>query len=241
MERAGAAVAREALAAYRAARRCGGLRRRLERRRRPRCGTVDPGGRLRCRGDAGPRWCGRRDRRALRHRLPRRAAAGGGGRDRADQRSRRTGGRGRPAVGRERLDRRDRGRRRAGRSDGDVPRGQGRAVVAPGRLHAGRVVVADIGLESVETSVGGPPSPRSSISSRVEGSSDTKYTAGSEFIVGGSPGMTGAAVLAATAVLRADAGYVTLPFRSLAAHRGGADARAGQARVGGRRRGGHDP
>jgi NAD(P)H-hydrate epimerase len=50
------------------------------------------------------------------------------------------------------------------------------------------------------------------------GERDTKYTAGTVLVVGGSPGMTGAAVLAATAALRADAGYVTLavPCASLA-------------------------
>jgi NAD(P)H-hydrate epimerase len=46
---------------------------------------------------------------------------------------------------------------------------------------------------------------------------DTKYTAGSVLVVGGQPGMTGAACLTAMAALRADAGYVTLavPAESL--------------------------
>ena len=39
---------------------------------------------------------------------------------------------------------------------------------------------------------------------------DTKYTAGSVLVVGGSPGMTGAVCLAAEAAFRADAGYVTV-------------------------------
>ncbi|HZT53140.1 MAG TPA: NAD(P)H-hydrate dehydratase, partial [Gaiellaceae bacterium] len=39
---------------------------------------------------------------------------------------------------------------------------------------------------------------------------DTKYTAGSLLVVGGSRGMTGAAALAARAAFRADAGYVTV-------------------------------
>jgi NAD(P)H-hydrate epimerase len=81
--------------------------------------------------------------------------------------------------------------------------------VAPGRFHAGTVVVADIGLEEVETdNRRATPAlldlvPRRSIR-------DTKYTAGSVLVVGGQRGMTGAACLAALAALRADAGYVTL-------------------------------
>lgn len=89
-------------------------------------------------------------------------------------------------------------------------------VVAPGRFHAGRVVVADIGLEELETTARRATDvllrevPR-------RAPHDSKYTAGTVLVVGGSPGMTGAAVLAATAALRADAGYVTLavPHASL--------------------------
>ena len=40
--------------------------------------------------------------------------------------------------------------------------------------------------------------------------SDTKYSAGSVLVVGGSPGLTGAACLAARAAFRADAGYVAV-------------------------------
>jgi len=42
------------------------------------------------------------------------------------------------------------------------------------------------------------------------GARDTKYSAGSVLVVGGSPGMTGAVCLAAEAAFRADAGYVTV-------------------------------
>ena len=42
------------------------------------------------------------------------------------------------------------------------------------------------------------------------GARDTKYSSGSVLVVGGAPGMTGAACLSAMAALRADAGYVTL-------------------------------
>ena len=81
--------------------------------------------------------------------------------------------------------------------------------VAPGRFHAGEVVVADIGLEPLET--------RHSLATREllrivprRGPADNKYTAGYAVVVGGSPGMTGAPCLSALAALRADAGYVAL-------------------------------
>lgn len=82
-------------------------------------------------------------------------------------------------------------------------------VVAPGRFHAGRVVVADIGLRGAETAA---RRVTTEILAEVprRGAEDTKYTAGTVLVVGGSPGMIGAAVLTATAALRADAGYVTL-------------------------------
>ncbi len=81
--------------------------------------------------------------------------------------------------------------------------------VAPGRFHAGDVVVADIGLEQRQTTnrrvlqevlaLVPPKRPH-----------DNKYTAGAVLVVGGSPGMTGAVCLTAKAALRADAGYVTV-------------------------------
>jgi NAD(P)H-hydrate epimerase len=88
--------------------------------------------------------------------------------------------------------------------------------VAPGRFHAGRVVVADIGLEPRPTEHRrATPAVLDLIPRR--GPRDTKYTAGSVLVVGGQPGMTGAACLAALAALRADAGYATLavPAESL--------------------------
>lgn len=89
--------------------------------------------------------------------------------------------------------------------------------VAPGRYHAGRVVVADIGLEPAPTAVvRATPSVLGLVPRR--GARDSKFTAGALLVVGGGPGTTGAAVLTATAALRADAGYVTLavPVASLA-------------------------
>ena len=89
--------------------------------------------------------------------------------------------------------------------------------VAPGRFQAGTVVAADIGLEHV------PTEHRRATPALLElvparGPRDTKYTAGSVLVVGGQPGMTGAVCLSGLAALRADAGYVTLavPAVSLA-------------------------
>jgi NAD(P)H-hydrate epimerase len=86
-------------------------------------------------------------------------------------------------------------------------------VVAPGRFHAGRVVVADIGLEELETEIRRTTESILRVVPR-RAPHDSKYTAGAVLVVGGAPGTTGAAVLAATAALRADAGYVTLAVPS---------------------------
>lgn len=82
-------------------------------------------------------------------------------------------------------------------------------VVAPGRFHAGEVVVCDIGLEAGTTEC------RRALPELLDlvprrSARDTKYSAGSVLVVGGARGMTGAACLTALAALRADAGYVTL-------------------------------
>jgi ADP-dependent NAD(P)H-hydrate dehydratase / NAD(P)H-hydrate epimerase len=82
-------------------------------------------------------------------------------------------------------------------------------VVGPGRFHVGEVEVADIGLEQVETS-------RRLVIEEVltvvprKHEPVTKYSAGMVVVVGGAPGMTGAACLAAEAAFRADAGYVAV-------------------------------
>jgi ADP-dependent NAD(P)H-hydrate dehydratase / NAD(P)H-hydrate epimerase len=89
-------------------------------------------------------------------------------------------------------------------------------VVGPGRFHAGRVVVADIDLEDVATEHRrGTPALLDLVPRRA--AEDSKYTAGTVLVVGGQPGMTGAATLTARAALRADAGYVTVavPLDSL--------------------------
>ena len=81
--------------------------------------------------------------------------------------------------------------------------------VAPGLFHAGEVVVADIGLEPLETEhrLVTPAILALVPRKRAE---DSKYTAGSVLVAGGAPGMTGAACLAAEAAFRADAGYVAV-------------------------------
>jgi len=88
--------------------------------------------------------------------------------------------------------------------------------VGPGRFHAGEVAVADIGLAAEETSA---RLVTEEILLRVprKQERDNKYSAGSVLVVGGSPGMTGAAALAARAAFRADAGYVAIaaPSESL--------------------------
>ena len=80
-------------------------------------------------------------------------------------------------------------------------------VVAPGRFHGGDLVVADIGLEPRDTEHRRvTPAILDLVPAKRAG--DSKYRAGSVLVVGGSPGMTGAVCLAAEAAFRADAGYV---------------------------------
>jgi hydroxyethylthiazole kinase-like uncharacterized protein yjeF len=81
--------------------------------------------------------------------------------------------------------------------------------VTPGGFHAGELEVVDIGLDDRETAHARPTDEILELVPR-RGPASTKYTAGSVLVVGGSPGLTGAAVLATTAAFRADAGYVTV-------------------------------
>jgi NAD(P)H-hydrate epimerase len=81
--------------------------------------------------------------------------------------------------------------------------------VAPGRFHAGEIMVVDIGLESADTAQRlVTDEVLGTVQARREG--DNKYTAGAVLVVGGSRGLTGAACLAAAAAFRADAGYVAV-------------------------------
>jgi NAD(P)H-hydrate epimerase len=81
--------------------------------------------------------------------------------------------------------------------------------IAPGRFRAGEVVVADIGLDPLETEHRlVMPAILRAVPRRSEG--QNKYTAGTVLLVGGSRGLTGAPSLAAEAAFRADAGYVAV-------------------------------
>ncbi|MCP9486121.1 MAG: NAD(P)H-hydrate dehydratase [Gaiellaceae bacterium MAG52_C11] len=89
--------------------------------------------------------------------------------------------------------------------------------IAPGRFHAGEVAVVDIGLEAAETEAAlVTPAILGLVPRKQE--HDDKYSAGSVLIVGGATGLTGAVCLAAEAAFRADAGYVAVavPEASLA-------------------------
>lgn len=84
--------------------------------------------------------------------------------------------------------------------------------IAPGAAHAGRVVVADIGIpwaaavapDAWLTSpdvLGGLPR---------KGAASDKYGSGAVLVVGGSPGLTGAPVMTARAAMRAGAGLAVV-------------------------------
>jgi len=82
-------------------------------------------------------------------------------------------------------------------------------VVAPGRFHRGELEIADIGLSGGETACRlATPGILGLVPRKQEG--DTKFSAGSVLVVGGSPGFSGAVCLAGEAAFRADAGYVTV-------------------------------
>jgi NAD(P)H-hydrate epimerase len=81
--------------------------------------------------------------------------------------------------------------------------------VAPGRFHAGAVEVADIGIDAHDTRLRLVTEEILALVPHKR-ERDTKYSAGSVLVVGGSPGMSGALCLAAEAAFRADAGYVAV-------------------------------
>jgi len=82
-------------------------------------------------------------------------------------------------------------------------------VVAPGRFHCGELEIADIGLSGGETVCLLAGSKLLLLLPRRK-ESETKFSAGSVLVVGGSPGLSGAVCLAGEAAMRADAGYVTV-------------------------------
>jgi hydroxyethylthiazole kinase-like uncharacterized protein yjeF len=83
--------------------------------------------------------------------------------------------------------------------------------IAPGKQHAGRVVVVDIGIEPDA----GPEPQAGLIEDAVlaglppRGAGSTKFDSGVVVVVGGSRGLTGAPCLASEAAQRGGAGYVT--------------------------------
>jgi ADP-dependent NAD(P)H-hydrate dehydratase / NAD(P)H-hydrate epimerase len=84
--------------------------------------------------------------------------------------------------------------------------------IRPGKAHAGRVHVIDIG-----TPRGAPVKPELGlISDGVladvprRGPDSTKFTSGNVFVIGGSSGLTGAPTMSALAAMRSGAGYVTV-------------------------------
>ena len=81
--------------------------------------------------------------------------------------------------------------------------------VAPGRFHAGEVVIVDIGLDEGATAAALVLPEIVELVPRKQ-AADNKYSAGSVLVVGGAPGLTGAVCLAAEAAFRADAGYVAV-------------------------------
>ena len=149
-------------------------------------------------------------RRAVRHRLPRRAAAEARRADRADQRE--------PARACLAVDMPSgvdastgevAGAAVARRRDGHLPRPQGRARRRARPLPRRRSSSRTSGSSTRETEHRLAP-PEILRSSRASASGDNKYTPGHVLVVGGSRGLTGAASLAARAAIRADAGYVTV-------------------------------
>jgi len=84
--------------------------------------------------------------------------------------------------------------------------------VTPGAAMAGRVVVADIGVPSAVslTPVAWLAGPGVAAAVPPKGAGSDKYASGAVLVVAGSPGLTGAASLAARATLRAGAGLTVL-------------------------------
>lgn len=84
--------------------------------------------------------------------------------------------------------------------------------VAPGRAHSGEVVVADIGIprQVALTPAAWLAGPAAARAIPPKGADADKYRSGAVLVVAGSPGLTGAAALAARATLRAGAGLTVV-------------------------------
>jgi NAD(P)H-hydrate epimerase len=82
--------------------------------------------------------------------------------------------------------------------------------IAPGKAHAGEVVVADIGIDpDVVAPTAGLIDDGVLATHPRRGADTTKFASGHVLVAGGARGMTGAPCLAAAAAMRAGAGYVT--------------------------------
>ena len=83
--------------------------------------------------------------------------------------------------------------------------------VRPGKAHVGVVHAADIGIPSQLTNDAsvGLIKPEVVAGLPQRGQDDDKFSAGSVIVVGGSPGLTGAPILASLGAARGGAGYVT--------------------------------
>jgi hydroxyethylthiazole kinase-like uncharacterized protein yjeF len=87
--------------------------------------------------------------------------------------------------------------------------------IAPGKAHAGEVVVVDIGMGRVGSD-SGPAEPWAGLIGAGilatyprRGAESTKFASGHVLVAGGARGLTGAPCLASMAAMRAGAGYVT--------------------------------
>ena len=84
--------------------------------------------------------------------------------------------------------------------------------IAPGKRHAGRVGVADIGIPAGAPvqPAGGEIGPGVLALAPRRDADSTKFTSGKVLLAGGSRGLTGSVVLSASAAIRAGAGYATV-------------------------------
>ena len=83
--------------------------------------------------------------------------------------------------------------------------------IAPGKAHAGDVVVVDIGIPAGAPGVASVGLIEPAVVDRIpqRGSDSTKFAAGAVVVCGGSTGLTGAPSMACESAMRAGAGYVT--------------------------------
>jgi NAD(P)H-hydrate epimerase len=88
--------------------------------------------------------------------------------------------------------------------------------ISPGKHLAGRVVIADIGIPDEATGTSDIGLLTASVVDGLpeRGSADDKFSAGAVTVVGGSPGLTGAPLLASIGAARTGAGYVTAALPS---------------------------